>query len=281
MQAVIVNADSAQVYADLAILSARPTRAEMCGVEHRLFGVWDGADACSAAEWARAATCEIDDAHRAGAVPVLVGGTGLYIRTLLDGIAPVPPIHEHVREQVRALETTEAWQALRQEDRALALALNPGDRARIARALEVVRSTGTSLLAWQRRTEGGIGHRIDLHPLILLPGRAALYARCDDRFEQMVAGGAREEVERLLARDLAPGVPVMRAIGVAQVTGWIEGRWSRADAILRGQRATRNYAKRQYTWFHHQPPEGWQRVDPESFQPLSKFENLFGNIGLT
>ncbi len=279
-RAVVVNADSAQVYADLAILSARPTREEMHGIDHRLFGTWDGADACSAAEWARAATRGIDEAHRAGAVPILAGGSGLYIRTLLDGIAPVPPIEEHVRQQVRELDTATAWQALRQEDEPLALALNPGDGARVTRALEVIRSTGVSLLEWRQRKEGGIGQRIALRPLILLPERQALYARCDARFEHMVEAGARQEVERLLARGLSSSLPVMRAIGVPQIAGWIEDRWSREDAIRRGQQATRNYAKRQYTWFQHQPPAVWPRADPVRVDLGKFFGTMFAEGGL-
>ncbi len=280
-RAVVVNADSAQVYADLQVLSARPTAEEMRGVEHCLFGAWDGAEACSAADWAHAARRAIAEAHAAGAVPILVGGTGLYIRTLLDGIAPVPPIHEHVREAVRALPTPAAWTALRREDPELALALNPADRARVARALEVVRSTGTSLLAWQQRQEGGIGARIDLHPLILLPDRALLYERCDARFAGMLEGGAREEVARLLARGLDPSLPVMRAIGVAQVAGWHAGRWSREHALERGRRATRHYAKRQYTWFRHQPPAHWPRHECEYYEINVQFETLFATCGLT
>lgn len=281
VRAVVINADSAQVYADLQVLSARPTRAEMRGVEHRLFGAWDGAEACSAADWAHAARRAIAEAHAARAVPILVGGTGLYIRTLLDGIAPVPPIHEHVREAVRALPTPAAWAALRREDPELAQALNPADRSRVARALEVVRSTGVSLLAWQRRREGGIGAGVDLHPLILLPDRALLYARCDARFERMIDQGAREEVARLLARALPDSLPVMRAIGVAQVAGWVAGRWTREDALERGRRATRNYAKRQYTWFRHQPPATWSRHEKGCSDRASHFERLFATYGLT
>ena len=279
--ALVINADSAQVYADLQVLSARPAEGEMRGIQHRLFGAWDGAEACSAADWAHAAKREIENAHMAGMVPILVGGTGLYIRTLLDGIAPVPPIDTQVREAVRAMETPQAWEALRNEDPDYAAALNPADRARVSRGLEVVRSTGTPLREWQQRKVGGIGDAIDLHPLILLPDREALYARCDARFAHMVEAGAREEVERLLARDLSPAVPVMRAIGVREIAGWVEGRWTRDSAIERGARATRNYAKRQFTWFRHQPPAGWPRTDPEGCNIQEQFETLLLTFGLT
>ena len=272
-RAVIVNADSSQVYADLTILSARPTPEEMGGIEHRLFGAWDGAQGCSAADWANAARETIADIHNAGAVPILVGGTGLYIRTLLDGIAPVPPIDPQVREDVRALPVEQAYAALQAEDPERAARLAPADTARIARALEVVRSTGRPLAHWQAETTGGIGHAVTLFPAILLPERQALYARCDLRFARMIERGAMAEVETLLARRLDPALPVMRAIGVPELAGVAAGSWSLDEAIARGSQATRNYAKRQFTWLRHQPPEHWPRVSIQSFE-----ENGFGDI---
>ena len=279
--AVVINADSAQVYRDLAVLSARPTEAEMRGIEHRLFGAWDGADPCSAADWAAAAKREIEKAHLAGRVPILVGGTGLYLRTLLDGIAPVPPIDPAVREAVRALPTPDAYAALQAEDPQRAAALNPGDTTRIARSLEVVRSTGKPLVHWQAERVGGIGEAIELFPLVLLPDREWLYRRCDLRFERMLKGGAVEEVEALLARDLPPSLPVMHAIGVPEIAGWLRGDWSREEAMVRGQQATRNYAKRQYTWFRRQPPEQWPRIANENYDLVDLFETLFLYCRLT
>ncbi len=278
---VVINADSAQVYRDLAVLSARPTPEEMRGVEHRLFGAWDGADPCSAADWAAAARREIENAHLAGAVPILAGGTGLYIRTLLDGIAPVPPIDPAVREAVRGLPTAQAYAALSAEDPERAAVLSPRDTVRIARALEVVRSTGKPLAHWHGERVGGIGAGITLFPLVLLPERTRLYHRCDVRFERMMESGAVPEVEALLARELPPALPVMRAIGVREIAGWLRGEWSREEAVVRGRQATRNYAKRQYTWFKRQPPEEWIRSGEESFIPIGLFETLFLNLGLT
>jgi tRNA dimethylallyltransferase len=271
---VVVNADSAQVYADLEVLSARPSEAEMHGVEHRLFGAWDGATACSAADWAAAAKREIDNIHASGGVPILVGGTGLYIRTLLDGIAPVPQIDAAIREQVRSLPVADAYAALQIEDPERAGALNPGDSLRIARALEVVRSTGKPMAHWQRRREGGIADQIALHPAVILPPRDELYVRCDMRFEGMLENGAVAEVETLLARKLSPTLPVMRAIGVREIAGWLSGEWNREEALARGQQATRNYAKRQYTWFRHQPPEQWPRIESQNIDPSLQFATL-------
>ena len=201
-------------------------------------------------------------AHADGRFPVLVGGTGLYIRTLLDGIAPVPEIAADIRNSVRALPVAEAYAALIREDPARAALLAPADGARISRALEVVRSTGRPLAHWQEERVGGIGAQVSLHPLVLLPDRAALYARCDRRFAIMLERGAVEEVRALLARELDPALPVMRAIGVAEVAGYLRGDWTLSEAETRGAQATRNYAKRQYTWLRHQPPAEWRRYDP-------------------
>ena len=272
--ATVINADSAQVYADLAVLSARPSAEEMQGVPHRLFGDWNGARACSAADWAAAARAVIAEVHAGGGVPILVGGTGLYIRTLLDGIAPVPPIDAAVREAVRALPVADAYAALQAEDPARAALLAPADAARIARALEVVRSTGRSIADWQTRKTGGIGHAIALHPLILLPDRAALYARCDARFALMLERGAIDEVRALLARQLDPALPVMRAIGVPEIAAFLRGESTLDEAETAAAQATRNYAKRQYTWFRRQPPPEWPRTDGDNFAIEGAFVHL-------
>jgi tRNA dimethylallyltransferase len=259
---VIVNADSAQVYADLQVLSARPAAHEMAGIEHRLFGAWDGAEACSAAAWAERAKAEIAEIHASGGVPILVGGTGLYIKVLLEGIAPIPPIDPEIREGVRALDADAAWKLLQIEDPERASQLDPGDRQRILRALEVKRSTGVTLADWQRARAGGISEEITLHPLILLPERTWLYQRCDRRFEQMLHSGTIEEVAALLARGLDPDLPVMRAIGVREIAAALAGEIDADGLIAAGQQATRNYAKRQFTWFRRQPPADWPVATP-------------------
>ncbi len=260
---VIVNADSAQIYRDLPLLSAAPSADEQARAEHRLYGVRDGAEPCSAADWAQLARAEIADVHAAERLPILVGGTGLYLRILLDGIAPVPQIAPEIREQVRNSAVEANRSRLAALDPEAAARLDPGDSARIARALEVVLSSGRSLAQWQSQREGGIGEEITLQPLILLPPREWLYARCDARFAGMIEAGAVEEVKNLLARKLPPSMPVMRAIGVSEIAAFLAGDISREEAIARGQQATRNYAKRQYTWFAHQPPAHWPRFsDP-------------------
>jgi tRNA dimethylallyltransferase len=249
---VIVNADSAQLYRDIPIISAAPTTAERAEVEHRLYGVRSGDEPCSAAEWAAMARDAIADIHQRGKLPILVGGTGLYLRTLLDGIAPVPPIHPEIRTQVRESSVERNRAELERLDPHAAARIKPADTSRIARALEVVRSTGQPLSHWQQQKEGGIADTVELRPLVLLPPRDWLYARCNERFCEMIKQGAVEEVHGLLARKLDPALPAMRAIGVSEIAAGDE-------MIVRGQLATRQYAKRQYTWFAHQPPLHWPR----------------------
>jgi tRNA dimethylallyltransferase len=256
---VIVNADSAQVYCDLRVLSAAPSNDELKAADHRLYGVRDGALPCSAAEWAEAARTEISDIHASGRTPILAGGTGLYLRTLLDGIAPVPAIEPEMRARVRHAAAGDNRAKLQSLDPEAASRLNVGDTARINRALEVILSTGRTLAEWQKQREGGIASKVQLCPLLLLPPRKWLYARCDERFAHMIDHGAVAEVEALLARKLNPNLPVMRAIGVRELSAYLLGETSLDEAIAAGQQATRRYAKRQYTWFAHQPPADWPR----------------------
>ena len=256
---MIVNADSAQIYRDLRVLSAAPTDEELQQAEHRLYGIQDGSLPCSAAEWAELARRELADIHSRGRTPILVGGTGLYLRTLLDGIAPVPAIDAEIRDRVRATSVEENAKKLEAFDPRAAVRLKPGDSARINRALEVVLSTGRTLAEWQHQREGGIANQVSLRPIILLPPRKWLYARCDERFSHMIDQGAVSEVEGLLARALNPNLPVMRAIGVRELSAYLLGESTLDEAVAAGRQATRRYAKRQYTWFAHQPPAEWPR----------------------
>ena len=256
---MIVNADSAQIYRDLPVLSAAPGPDELSRAEHRLYGVLDGAQPCSAPDWAEMAKREIAAIHFAGRLPILVGGTGLYLRTLFEGIANVPPIDPSVRKKVREGSVEENRRSLQKLDPEAAARLKPADTTRIARALEVMLSTGRALAEWQAEREGGIADDVELRPVVLLPPREWLYPRCDERFAQMVKNGATTELQALLDRHLDPALPVMRAIGVREIAGWLNGDVTREEAIAAGQQATRRYAKRQYTWFAHQPPDSWTR----------------------
>ena len=273
---VIVNADASQIYRDLRVLSARPDQADEARAEHRLYGVADAAESWSAPHWATAAQAEIAAIHAEGRLPIVVGGTGLYIRTLLDGIAPIPPIDAAIRAEVRAMPVAEAHAALSLADPAAAQRLAPADTTRIARALEVVRATGRPLAAWHDAREGGISDRVTLAPLIVLPDREALRVRIEQRLVAMFDGGAIEEVEALLAREDVPASsPARRAIGVPEIAAMLAGEIDRETALARAQAATRRYAKRQFTWFRHQPPGDWPRVTESPFDRLEYYFNLW------
>lgn len=256
---IVINADASQLYADLRILTARPSPADEARVPHRLYGVLDGAEAASAARWAALARAEIDAAHALGRLPVLVGGSGLYLRTLLDGIAPVPDIDPAVRAAVRTMAPADAHRALAAADPDAAARLAPADRQRVMRALEVVRSTGRPLRDWQAARTGGIADAVTLRAEVIEWPREALYARCDARAEAMLAAGAIAEVEALFARGLDPALPVMKALGVRAIAALLRGEIGRAEALAQIQRETRNFAKRQCTWLANQTPD-WPRM---------------------
>jgi len=257
----VINADSMQVYADLRILTARPPIEEEKRAPHRLFGHVDGAEAHSAARWAVEARAAIHEAHAEGRLPILVGGTGMYLRTLLEGIAPVPEIDSLIRAEVRALPVEQARAELARLDPETAARLGPIDSLRISRALEVVRSTGKSLRDWQEERHGGIGGEVRIAATILLPDKTWLADRIDRRFRHMVKV-AQGEVEALLARtDVPDDAPVLRAIGVREIGLALSGESNLDEAHFAGSLATRQYAKRQYTWFRRQPPAEWERTD--------------------
>lgn len=274
VRGTIVNADASQVYRDLRVVTARPSAEEEARAPHRLFGHVDAAIAHNAAAWAAEAKTAIAEVHAVGGTPILVGGTGLYIRTLIDGIAPVPEIDPVIRADIRALNVADAHAALAREDVGAAARLLPSDTTRVARALEVVRSTGRTLGEWQRERVGGIAGEICLHPLLLVPDADWLTARIDARFRTMLDEGAIEEVKALVARGLDPALPAMRAIGVPEIAAWLAGKLDRVSMIERAQAASRQYAKRQRTWFRHQPPAEWNRIS----QPYDSFNVIRDNF---
>lgn len=251
----IINADSMQVYRDLRVLSARPDDNALSQAPHRLDGILDGSELCSAARWAELAHGEIAAAQASGRLPIVVGGTGLYLRTLLKGIAAVPEIPDQVREAARALHRDIGGEAFRAAlaalDPASAAKLPAGDSQRLVRAYEVVTATGRTLGDWQRAGADGVP-QYDSRQFVILPPRDALYAACDGRLEAMIAAGALDEVRALVARDLSPELPIMKAVGVPELAGYLAGALNLPDAIAAAQQSTRQYAKRQYTWFRHQ-----------------------------
>lgn len=255
----IINADASQLYADLRIVTARPSPEEAAQVPHRLYGVLDGNDVASAAGWAEMARRAIAETLAEDRLPILVGGTGLYLRALIDGIAPVPAIPDSIREAVRTLPPADAAAALAQEDPAMAARLQPGDRQRIARALEVKRATGRSLLAWQAEPAGGIAGTHEVRAVQVDLPRAELNARADQRLAAMVAAGALAEVAALLARRLPADRPVLRALGVPEFAAVLAGEFTLGQGVAAAALATRRYQKRQQTWGRNQTPD-WPKV---------------------
>ncbi len=252
--ATIVNADSLQTYRDLRILTARPdTTAEM-RVPHRLYGYLDAAERGSAARWRELALAELAAATEAGRLPILVGGTGLYLRALQRGLAPIPDIPQPIRAEAselwRDLGPTAFRDRLAQLDPQGAARLDPGDRTRLMRAYEVVLATGVPLADWQRRQHVAAPYRFAT--ILLLPPRDRLYTACDRRFATMIEAGALAEAAALLERRLDPELPAMKAVGLPELFPYLRGKRSLAEAIAAGQQATRRYAKRQVTWFRHQ-----------------------------
>ncbi len=253
----IINADASQVYADLRILSARPSAADEAAVPHRLYGVIDGADTCDAARWAVMARAEITAAIAAGSVPIVTGGSGMYLRTLLDGIAPVPPIDPEVRAEVRALDPATARAALAALDPAAAARI--ADPQRVARALEVVRSSGRRLSEWQAAATGGLAAEADVRGQVVDLPRPDLHARIDARLDAMLAAGALDEVAALDRCELPADAAVMKALGVPPLLAHLRGEIDLATAIERTRLDTRHYAKRQQTWFRNQTRD-WPRT---------------------
>jgi len=252
----LINADSMQVYRDLAVLTARPGPADLARVPHRLFGGLDASELCSAARWLDLAETEIAAAARDGRLPVLVGGTGLYLKALLKGLAPVPQIPAEVRRAARALHKEIGGEkfhaALTERDPAGAARLNPGDSQRLIRAYEVVVATGRSLTDWQR--EQARTTRAGAAAIVLLPPRKDLYSAIDARFAAMAGAGALEEVRALLARCLAPDLPALKAVGLRELAAYLRGEVTIEAAVKAAQQASRRYAKRQMTWLRTQLP---------------------------
>jgi tRNA dimethylallyltransferase len=256
----IINADSMQVYRDLRIITARPAPAEERRAPHRLYGHVDAAENYSAGRWcAEAAQLLAATAQRDSGVAIIVGGTGLYFNTLTRGLAAVPPIPAEIRDQVRARLASDGVAALHAElaacDPAAAARLPPGDRARITRALEVVLATGRSLLDWHEENKPPNFDLAGAAKVFLMPDRDELFRRIDARFDTMMAAGALDEVRTLAARRLNPSLPAMKAHGVPWLIRHLNGEIALAEAAEQAKRDTRQYTKRQATWFRNQLPE--------------------------
>lgn len=249
----IINADSMQIYRDLRILSARPTVDDEERIPHALYGHVDAAASYSAGHYAKDVSRALEKVRGANRVPVIVGGTGLYFKVLLDGLSPVPAINAEIRAKWR--DAGQTWDAgklhrtLAEMDPQMAAILRPSDRQRMVRALEVKEQTGCSLAHWQGKPGTPVLHDDGtLLKLVVLPPRGVLHARANVRFEQMMARGAVNEVRALMARDLGPSSLVTRALGVRPISEWLAGKRTVESAVERGQAETRQYIKRQTTW---------------------------------
>jgi tRNA dimethylallyltransferase len=250
----IINADALQIYRDLRILSARPGAAEEARAPHRLYGFRDAAERGSVARWRELALTEIAASITSQRPPILVGGTGLYLRALREGLAPVPDVPPAIRDEAAELYERLGGAQFREElarlDPVSAARLPPSDRTRLTRAYEVVRATGTPIGDWQHRMAEPAPYCFVT--ILLMPPRAQLYAACDARFAAMVACGGLDEAAALLARGLSPDLPAMKAVGLPELFRHLRGEIALDAAITAGQQATRRYAKRQITWFRHQ-----------------------------
>ena len=264
---VVINTDSMQVYRDLRIITARPTPAEEALVPHRLYGHVDAAVNFSAGAWVVDAARTLSEAQAEQRLPIFVGGSGLYFKALTRGLSAVPPIPTQVRQDVRTRLERDGVEALHAElalrDPVSAERLKPRDRARIARALEVVEATGRALTDWHREGLPPLLPPGEFNALFLASERDQLYARIDARFDAMLASGALEEVAALAARQLDPMLPAMKAHGVPVLIRHLKGEITCEEASEIGRADTRHYAKRQFTWFRHQLPE-FEWVGPEA-----------------
>ncbi len=262
---VVVNADSMQVYDTLNLLTARPQPDEMGGIEHRLYGHVPAGQAYSSGEWLRQAAGVTAELRGRGMLPVFVGGTGLYFKALTGGLSDMPPVPAEVRRALRARLAEEGPEALhdllQQRDPEAAAAIRPADGQRIVRALEIFQVSGRSIRAFQTAAGPAVIDPARARKLVVLPERSLLHQRIDRRFAAMMRSGAVEEVRALLALGLRPEMPVMKAIGVPQIAAYLAGTMGEAEVIERAAAATRQYAKRQMTWFRNQMDESWVRTD--------------------
>ena len=249
---VVINADSMQVYRELAILTARPTAEEMASVPHRLYGHLSGHEAYSAARFASEAATVVAEAQAAGLVPIVVGGTGLYFRALTEGLSPMPAIPNELRLYWRRRAADLGSEALHDElsrrDLETASRLNPADTQRITRALEVIDATGRSITSWQSERGRPVIPSEDALKLVLRPERSALFTRCDARFDAMLSTGALDEVRQFLRLEIPTGQPVWGALGLRPLAQQLRGELTHADAVALSKTSTRQLAKRQLTW---------------------------------
>ena len=270
---VVVNADSMQVYRELAILTARPSEADLARAPHALYGFVSGAEAYSAGRYAVDAAHAVTEARAQGRMPIVVGGTGLYFKALLEGLSPVPAADPEVRAywrgQAAKRPATELHALLAERDPEMGARLMPTDPQRIVRALEVLESTGRSLAAWQREPGTPVLSEDETVRLLVLPDRDVVGSRIDARFDAMLAGGAVEEVRRALACRFSDELPMMRALGVAPLAAHVRGELQLDAAATTAKTETRQYAKRQATWLRRNM-RSWKPIDTQQMESIAR-----------
>lgn len=249
---IVINADSMQIYRELAILTARPSSTDLQRCPHLLYGYVDGAEAYSVGRWLADVSVALDEAWRRGVMPIVVGGTGLYFKALLEGLSPIPPVPDAVREHWRGeaarLGSAALHAMLRAKDPVTAARLGPADRQRVTRALEVLDATGRGLADWQLQPGLPVLAADQARRLVVQLPRDELYARADERFDRMMAGGAMTEVGHLRTQGYSTELPLMRALGVAPLLAAADGAMTLEQAVEQAKRDTRHYIKRQLTW---------------------------------
>lgn len=252
----VINADAMQVYRGLPILTAQPDAATKERALHLLYEIADPAEAYSAGKWLGQAKAAVRESWKNGQTPVLVGGTGMYFQSLLKGLADIPDIPPHLRAALHAEYQSEGEAAMRarlnQYDPASTTTIRPGDQQRLLRALEIVLATGKTQTAWQAEMPKGLLSEADIFPIVLLPPREELYTACDQRFTAMLWHGAIDEAKTVLSRQLPATLPALKIIGLREIKDYADGVCTLAEATAKAQQATRNYAKRQVTWFKNQ-----------------------------
>lgn len=261
---VVINADSMQVYDTLRVLTARPSEEDMQGVPHHLYGHVPASRAYSTGAWLRDVTDLLQRLRAGGRKPIFVGGTGLYFKALTGGLSDMPVIPDELRNRLRSLLQSEGpeelYRQLQERDPLVADSLRPQDGQRIVRALEILEATGRSIVDFRAQAGPVIVDPSTSRRIVVEPERAVLHQRINGRFEKMLAQGAEEEVRALFALSLSPDMPVMKAIGVSQIAAMLRGELTRDEVLERGAAATRQYAKRQMTWFRNQMDESWERL---------------------
>lgn len=281
----VINADSIQLYRDLPILTARPTAAEMTAVPHHLYGIQDPWDETSAMAWRTQALTVMEEVWSRGNIPIITGGTGLYLNTVLDGLSPIPDIPNDIRQKwrdwVSEVGAAAAHAYLSQQDPEMALKLRPSDTQRNTRALEVLDATGRSLAYWQIQPPQEPGMRAQSAVLVLSQARDWIVDRCNRRFDLMLGAGAADEVAALVASGVARDAPIFRTLGAQDIAAAQAGEQSWEESIELAKIATRQYAKRQANWFRTQIGIGERLIEQDLETLLLKTCNFLVNFGLT